>query len=498
MLTLGMSRSDDRTLASLGLALLACATLVGVQGCAHVDRTSLRSQLTKQRPRLPPYAVIETAEAQIGPEGGTVTLGRAQLHVPAGALRRKAAIAVQRLDSKSVPPLPPGLMNVTEHAAAFRFLPENQTFRSDVTVSLPLPQTQSLEQWKALGVSTYYWDPKSWTWKALQPQASAAGAAPQGKTRHFTVMINAILKAPEHSGPENLNENAISSLGAGDPTANVDLIAAPTPNNQGSASVSFPLRLPQGRGAFSPQLALTYSSDVGNGALGVGWDLASPRISVDTSAGVPRYDDSDQFTLNGVRLIAVAPTAGASCSRIRDPRRPPTLVREYALRVHTDQRILLCKGEHGSYWEVTERNGVRYTYGADKDHRIESREPTAKVAAWLLQEVEDTNRNLTRYGYFHDPFTDAGFAAGQVKPVQAYLQSIEYTAHLAADAAGTIVEDVPPAYRTELLWACNARSDRTISAKVGFLTQTRCRLDSVAVLARAGSQSLADPADNSC
>src|SRR6185369_10872149 len=97
---------DCRTDRSLGLNLVACVVLVALQSCVPVDHSSLRSQLTKHRQPLLPYSIIETTQADIGPAGGTVSLGKANVQIPSPALRRKVAIGIQRLDSKSVPPLP--------------------------------------------------------------------------------------------------------------------------------------------------------------------------------------------------------------------------------------------------------------------------------------------------------------------------------------------------------------------------------------------------------
>jgi len=89
-------------------------------------------------------------------------------------------------------------------------------------------------------------------------------------TTHFTTMINAILTAPDTPSALLFNSNSIKDIAAVDPTAGIDFIEPPTANNKGTAELGYPIRLPAGRGAFSPQVALTYSSERGNGWLGVG------------------------------------------------------------------------------------------------------------------------------------------------------------------------------------------------------------------------------------
>ncbi|MBI3459698.1 hypothetical protein HY009_02010, partial [Candidatus Acetothermia bacterium] len=122
-------------------------------------------------------------------------------------------------------------------------------------------------------------------------------------------MINSILTAPDHPSPLSFNPNSIKDIAAADPAAGIDLIEPPTANNRGTADLSYPIRLPRGRGAFSPQLTLTYSSARGNGWLGVGWDLDVSRIEIDTRWGVPFYDDTNderkRFLLNGAAIVPI-------------------------------------------------------------------------------------------------------------------------------------------------------------------------------------------------
>ena len=65
---------------------------------------------------------------------------------------------------------------------------------------------------------------------------------------------------PEHPGPSSFNPNSIKDLKASDPSAGIDLIAPPGVNNMGTAQVGLPIRLPAGRGAYQPELRLSYDS----------------------------------------------------------------------------------------------------------------------------------------------------------------------------------------------------------------------------------------------
>src|SRR5690606_6474803 len=46
-------------------------------------------------------------------------------------------------------------------------------------------------------------------------------------------------------------------------------------------------------GGFGPALSLRYSSGLGNGPFGLGWQLDLPAISRKTEKGLPEYRDED-------------------------------------------------------------------------------------------------------------------------------------------------------------------------------------------------------------
>ncbi len=73
---------------------------------------------------------------------------------------------------------------------------------------------------------------------------------------------------------------------------------------QGSFSQLIPIEVPAFRG-LEPRLALGYSSERRNGFAGVGWGLSGFSAIVRTrgARGVPRFDASDVFVLDGQELV---------------------------------------------------------------------------------------------------------------------------------------------------------------------------------------------------
>jgi hypothetical protein len=55
----------------------------------------------------------------------------------------------------------------------------------------------------------------------------------------------------------------------------------------GSTTSSIPIKLPLGRKEMTPDLTVRYSSNLGNGMLGAGWDLDLGSIKRSTNHGVP-------------------------------------------------------------------------------------------------------------------------------------------------------------------------------------------------------------------
>jgi hypothetical protein len=135
-------------------------------------------------------------------------------------------------------------------------------------------------------INAYYYDEDDLHWNALPKVAIHRGTSTvESMTTHFTFMINAVLVLPEHPGVVSFNPNSIKDLKAADPSSGIDLMEPPQGNNQGTARIALPIRLPRGRGAYEPDVRLVYDSSTPNSWVGVGWDLPMSKIEVDTKFG---------------------------------------------------------------------------------------------------------------------------------------------------------------------------------------------------------------------
>lgn len=149
--------------------------------------------------------------------------------------------------------------------------------------------------------------------------------------------------------------------------------------NSGVGNYRVPLDLLPGIRNFQPSLALGYSTGGGNGAWGLGWSLPFAAISRRTFRGTPSYGDDDTFLFAGqTELLPVGPdTFRASIENgFEQFSRTP------------------------SGWQVTEKSGMRHTFGSTTESRIEFDDNgTHKVFAWLIERTEDTAGNTITYRY---------------------------------------------------------------------------------------------------
>ncbi|MFT3769077.1 MAG: SpvB/TcaC N-terminal domain-containing protein [Minicystis sp.] len=246
----------------------------------------------------------------------------------------------------------------------------------------------------------------------------AAGAA---DAQQAVSPVNAALDGAPRMRADRTRFNDIK---VADPAERLTLIAPPGVSNDGDASVTYPLVLPQGRRGIQPDLAVRYSSAGSNGWLGVGWDLSIPSVAIDTRWGVPRYDpgvETETYMVAGAQVTPVA-HRGAPVARTAD--------RTFHTRVEGSFERIVRHGDHpwNYSWEVTDQKGVRYLYGDDPAGPLGThtlRDDSGNIFHWALRRVDDLTGNGCAYTYAM--VTDTGVAGGSVPGRQMYPKTINYT-----------------------------------------------------------------------
>ena len=203
----------------------------------------------------------------------------------------------------------------------------------------------------------------------------------------------------------------------------------------GAATYTIPIETPQGVGGMTPQIAITYNSQAGNGIAGWGCNIAG--VSAITRAPKTIYHDGkakgikyglvDAFLLDGQRLIhdeaynnISEGDEGAVYHPENDPLTKVTIGGTYSINMSTSPPTV-----NDNRWFKVERNGMTNYYGRTNDAgTIDSRQKYTKSTpiyksnltnAWYLGYVEDVHGNYMVFNY-----VDKGDTGAR------YLNSITY------------------------------------------------------------------------
>ena len=159
-------------------------------------------------------------------------------------------------------------------------------------------------------------------------------------------------------------------------------------DESGSATYRIPIATAAGTAGVAPQLSLNYSSQGGNGLLGLGWQIGGlsgitrsrQTLQQDGKAMPITWTADDRFALDGQRLILVSGTYGAPNS-------------EYRTEIDSFARIHAKGGSagHPAYWEVRRKDGSISYYGNSADSRQQNGDN--QTLTWALNQFTDSVGN---------------------------------------------------------------------------------------------------------
>ena len=402
-----------------------------------------------------------------------ISLRSFRLQGPAGAINTPMNISVTGLEKSGVRAMDPGLTNVTGEFSGYRLLPDHSTFNKYLVIAIPYDSAQIPKGYSPKEIRSFFYDEQKQQWVQLPVDSvDTENAIVYSFTDHFTDFINGVIKVPESPTTNAYTPTKFKDLKAANPLAGYNSISPPSANNKGTANLSFPIEIPQGRNGMQPNLAITYNSGGGNGWLGVGWNLQLPSIDVETRWGVPRYSqnlETESYLINGEQLTPMVHRSKFS-NRVNGP-------------VGFDRRVegrfdtIIRHGDKPDeyWWEVTDRSGVTYYYGkystdANVNPACVLTDDDGNIARWALAEVRDLHGNYVKYVYQKKYHT--GFSSGTVTGKQIYPSEILYTGHGTNDGK----------YRVEFeLDNTGIRNDVIINARKGFKEVTANLLDTIKV-----------------
>ncbi len=195
----------------------------------------------------------------------------------------------------------------------------------------------------------------------------------------------------------------------------------------GAASYTIPIAVPPGTAGIEPKLALAYSSQSGNGLLGVGWSLSGlsavtrcPRtIAQDGVKGGINFDANDRYCMDGQRLVAVNGSYGANGTEYRTERESFSRIISYG-----------AAGNGPAWFKVWTKAGQVVEYGNTADSRIEAQGKTS-ARVWAMNKLGDTVGNYLTVTYTEDS-ANGGY----------YPQRIDYTGNASGLAPNDSVQFV--------------------------------------------------------
>ncbi len=166
-------------------------------------------------------------------------------------------------------------------------------------------------------------------------------------------------------------------------------------SESGAAQVSVPIVVSPGTAGMQPKLSINYTSQGGNGPLGLGFSLsgmsAISRVGASTAQdgfkGSVAFGTNDRFALDGQRLIAINGLDGADGTEYRLEFDPSSRIRSYQQQ-----------GSGPARWVVETKAGLILEFGTTSGSRV-SPESCPSALVWAVEKISDTLGNSMTFGY---------------------------------------------------------------------------------------------------
>ena len=396
------------------------------------------------------------------------------LTADSGSLKHDISINLTKIPHKGGYVMPSNMENVCWMSEGVRLLPNGEHFSdtAPALISLAYDPTRIPMGYKQTDVYTYFNDGTQGWHRLERVSVDTVHHVVTSYTTHFTDFANAVIKVPDMPESKAYVPTAMTDLPDANPMKGIPMVEVPTANNRGTAELTYPIELPQGRHSMQPNVDLHYSSAGGNGVLGVGWSLNTPAITIDTRWGVPRFDprfETEQYLVNGAAVLfresdGTAKEMPYQTNSYLPRENENSVTRFYARDTKNQDRIIRYGTNPTNYWwAVTDRNGVTTYYGRIFDptnpgnERIQEssvvKTDSGCIAYWAATASVDVYGNYILY-------------KNEKIGNNIYIESIDYT--------GNYIQKVPALYRVLLNYK-EGRLDVSSNGRLGVL-QTEHRL----------------------
>lgn len=196
----------------------------------------------------------------------------------------------------------------------------------------------------------------------------------------------------------------------------------------GAGTYSIPVPVTKARG-FEPILSINYSSGTGNGIFGLGFSLSLSSISIRTSNGIPRYDGTDTYQLDGDALVAQE-----SSTTVPNPRKDTyegqdCQVTLYLPRIESAfSQIEHWQNDQGlSFWIVITADNSALYYGTSTT--IANPDDPAQIYQWLIDFSIDNKGNQIVYSYLSENTVNVPetiYELNRSNTANRYIHTVQY------------------------------------------------------------------------
>ncbi|KMQ61893.1 hypothetical protein ACM40_06105 [Chryseobacterium sp. BLS98] len=305
-----------------------------------------------------------------------------------------------------IPPVDLSTVNVSNNYAGFRF---NKKASKEAEFHLPYDQDKLPEGYQEKDITAFMFDYTKKEWSPVN--IDSVNTVKKYIVLHTSLsnvdFIAGVVKQPESPETGAGAQTEFNDMPIANPGSKINLIAPPTPNQQGTTNVKYPIEIPAGIGGFQPNVSIVYNSDNKFGWAGTGWDIPVETIDIDTRWGVLAFgsQETEIYLIAGEQLV------------FKDDYLPNKL--PYSEARTTNRQFYYRNGIKEGYtiirkgsspsdytWETLDGSGTKKEY-LDILTNNPSSNSSGSVVKWFLSKVTDRFGNTITYTY-SDSFDGGG------------------------------------------------------------------------------------------
>lgn len=222
-------------------------------------------------------------------------------------------------------------------------------------------------------------------------------------------------------------------------------------NSIGAATYTIPIKVASGVNGLQPSISISYSSNGGNGPLGLGFSIQGLSVISKTSRTVaqdilypsyPQYLDNsinfnsyDRLSLDGEQLRPANKNIANFNFPFAEYGKPGSV---YFTEQNTFQKIILIDTISGSptFFKCFTKDGLIKEYGNTPDSKIELASNN-KPLHWFVNKIMDRNGNFIKFFYYENA------ATGSYYPLKITYSGNDLLNKLAKDSIVFEYEDRP-------------------------------------------------------